>query len=432
MNKDANLIFENYVKRVRSTDSQSLLEADLTEFENFLIREGLFDKFKQKAAAAGKGVKDFATTKLLKPLVDNALKFLAKNDPETLKKLQGAQGDKAAMDAILAQGKQEQEKIQQGISTTNESNEYFTNHYIFSQILFSEGIVSEDNANLIIEKYNEEDNEASIAKSLGFKNRNEFRAAYREAGGLKQYFDKNPDKAKAVNFDSSKSIAQNFAAAQQAPAAAQQPAAQPQEGGGGFIKKAFNWVKANPIKTSVGALAVLGVVAAAAPAIAPAILAGALKGGGFGAATGAVTGTIKGLKDTKGELKGMDRFKSVAKTAGKQALTKGLAGAAIGGGVGGVAGAVTNKLQSIANAKELAANADAVKQTTQMAADQAGRIQSAMPNASTVQGAAERGQDMLGRKFADMSKSAINRLSGKDASAYRKYLKLAKAAALGN
>jgi hypothetical protein len=55
-----------------------------------------------------------------------------------------------------------------------------------------------------------------------------------------------------------------------------------------------------------------------------------------------------------------------------------------------------------------------------------------MPNASTVQGAAERGQDMLGRKFADMSKSAINRLSGKDASAYRKYLKLAKAAALGN
>lgn len=432
MNKDANLIFENYIKRVRSIDSQSLLEADLIEFENFLIKEGLFDKFKQKAAAAGKGVKDFATTKLLKPLVDNALKFLAKNDPETLKKLQGAQGDKAAMDAILAQGKQEQEKIQQGISTTNESSEYFTNHYIFSQILFSEGIVSEDNANLIIEKYNEEDNEASIAKSLGFKNRNEFRAAYREAGGLKQYFDKNPDKAKAVNFDSSKSIAQNFAAAQQAPAAAQQPAAQPQEGGGGFIKKAFNWVKANPIKTSVGALAVLGVVAAAAPAIAPAILAGALKGGGFGAATGAVTGTIKGLKDTKGELKGMDRFKSVAKTAGKQALTKGLAGAAIGGGVGGVAGAVTNKLQSIANAKELAANADAVKQTTQMAADQAGRIQSAMPNASTVQGAAERGQDMLGRKFADMSKSAINRLSGKDASAYRKYLKLAKAAALGN
>ena len=432
MNKDSDLIFENYVKRIRYTNSQSLLEADLIEFENFLIKEGLFDKFKQKAAAAGKGVKDFATTKLLKPLVDNALKFLAKNDPETLKKLQGAQGNKAAMDAILAQGKQEQEKIQQGISTTNESSEYFTNHYIFSQILFSEGIVSEDNANLIIEKYDEEDNEASIAKSLGFKNRNEFRAAYREAGGLKQYFDKNPDKAKAVNFDSSKSITQNFAAAQQAPAAAQPPAAQPQEGGGGFIKKAFNWVKANPIKTSVGALAILGVVAAAAPAIAPAILAGALKGGGFGAATGAVTGTIKGLKDTKGELKGMDRFKSVAKTAGKQALTKGLAGAAIGGGVGGVAGAVTNKLQSIANAKELAANADAVKQTTQMAADQAGRIQSAMPNASTVQGAAERGQDMLGRKFADMSKSAINRLSGKDASAYRKYLKLAKAAALGN
>ncbi len=441
MNKDTELIFENYFKKIHNNDLESLLEADLVEFEKFLIKEGLFDKFKQKAAAAGKGVKDFATKKLLQPIINKAIQFLSKNDPETLKKLQAAQGDKAAMDAILAQGKQEQQKIQQGISTTNESNEYYTNHYIFSQIVFNEGIVSEDKANLIIEKYNDEDSEASYAKSLGFKSRDEFRNAYRQAGGVAQYFQKNPDKAKIVNYDSSKSIAQNFAAAQQAPA-------QPQQGDGfktglgsktvdvgGFIKKAYNYVKANPIKTSVGALAILGVVAAAAPAVAPMILAGALKGGGIGAATGAVTGTIKGMKDTKGELTGKDRFKAVAKAAGKGALTKGLAGAAAGGVAGGVTGAITNKLQAASAAKEVAANADAVKQTTQMAADQAQRIKDikdTMPSARTVQGAAERGQDMLGRKFANMTRSAINRLSGKDATAYRKYLKLAKAAATGS
>ena len=46
MNKDTNLIFENYLKKVHYNDPQSLLEADLVEFEKFLIREGLFDKFK--------------------------------------------------------------------------------------------------------------------------------------------------------------------------------------------------------------------------------------------------------------------------------------------------------------------------------------------------------------------------------------------------
>ena len=376
MNSDTNLIYENYKTKIHPAKYQQLLENDLKEFEKFLISEGIFDKFKQKAVQAGKGVKDFATQKLLQPVIDNALKFLAKNDPETLKKLQAAQGDKAATDAILAQGKQEQEKIKQSIGTTNESSEYFTNYHIFSQIVFNEGIVSENKANLIIERYAEEDGEADIAKGLGFKNRDEFRVATRAAGGIAQYFSQNPDKAKIVNWDTSKSNADNFngfTKGNVSTAQPQQETAQPQQGGEGFIKKTWNWVKANPIKTSAGALAILGMVAVAAPAIAPAILAGALKGGGIGAATGAVTGTIQGMKDTKGELSGMDRFKQVAKTAGKKALTKGLAGAAVGGAVGGVTGAVTNKLQAMADAKDLAANADAVQKTTQMGADQAER-----------------------------------------------------------
>ena len=369
MNNDINLIYENYKTKIHPAKYQQLLENDLKEFEKFLISEGIFDKFKQKAVQAGKGVKDFATQKLLQPVIDNALKFLAKNDPETLKKLQAAQGDKAATDAILAQGKQEQEKIKQSIETTNESSEYFTNYHIFSQIVFNEGIVSENKANLIIERYAEEDGEADIAKGLGFKNRDEFRVAARAAGGIAQYFSQNPDKAKIVNWDTSKSNAANFNSF----TGGDVSAAQPQQGGEGFIKKTWNWVKANPIKTSAGALAILGMVAVAAPAIAPMIMTNALQGGAIGAATGAVTGTLQGLKDTKGKLSGMDRFKQVAKTAGKQAATKGLASAAIGGVVGGLTGAATNKLQDMADAKDLAANTDAVQKTAQMSADQAER-----------------------------------------------------------
>ena len=396
MNNDSHLIFEQYIKS--KNPNKYLFEQDLKEFENFLIREGLFDKFKQKAAQAGSSIKNFASEKLLQPLVNQALSFLQKNDPETLKKLQtaAAKGDQKAIDSIIAQGNQEKQKIQQSLSTQQESVGYFDNYSIFSQIVFNEGLVSERKANFLIEKYAEEDGEADIAKGLGFKNREAFRVEYKKAGNINNYFKQNPDKAKQVNWDVNDSAANNFtkftsgnvgaapqpagAAPQPAGAAPQpagatpQPAAAgvtPQEGNKeGFIKKAYNWVKANPIKTSLGALAVLGVVAAAAPAIAPAMLAGALKGGGIGAATGAVTGTIQGMKDTKGQLKGMDRFKQVAKTAGKKALTKGLAGAAIGGTVGGITGAITNKFQAAADAKEIAANADAVDQTTQMRADQ--------------------------------------------------------------
>ena len=157
MNKDTELIFENYFKKIHNNDLESLLEADLVEFEKFLIKEGLFDKFKQKAAAAGKGVKDFATKKLLQPIINKAIQFLSKNDPETLKKLQAAQGDKAAMDAILAQGKQEQQKIQQGISTTNESNEYYTNQFFLASWNSTNGWLHAENLPL------NENEEAKIA-----------------------------------------------------------------------------------------------------------------------------------------------------------------------------------------------------------------------------------------------------------------------------
>lgn len=39
-----------------------------------------------------------------------------------------------------------------------------------------------------------EDNEAAVAKRLGFKTVREFRAAAKEAGGPAKYFEQNPDK----------------------------------------------------------------------------------------------------------------------------------------------------------------------------------------------------------------------------------------------
>ena len=46
-----------------------------------------------------------------------------------------------------------------------------------------------------------------------------------------------------------------------------------------------------------------------------------------------------------------------------------------------------------------------------------------MAKATTVLGASQRGQDMLGRKFSKMNTGQINRLKGKSLSAYKKYLK---------
>ena len=49
-----------------------------------------------------------------------------------------------------------------------------------------------------------------------------------------------------------------------------------------------------------------------------------------------------------------------------------------------------------------------------------------LAKATTVKGASQRGQDMLGRKFDKMTQAQINRLGGKSAAAYRKYKKAQK------
>ena len=335
MNNDQQLIFEAYIRS--KNPNKYLLEQDLNDFENFLIREGLFDKFKQKAASAGKGVKDFATEKLLQPIVAKALSFLQQNDPETLKKLQSAaaSGDQKTLDAIIAQGNQEKQKIEQSLSTQQEGVSYFDNYSIFSQIIFNEGLVSERKANFLIEKYAEEDGESDIAKGLGFKNREAFRAEYRKAGGINQYFQKNPDKAKAVNWDIKDSAANNFTKftagdVKPGQTATTTPEAKPETGNNkeGFLRKTYNWLKANPIKSTAAALGIIGTVAAATGSL-PAILSSGGIGAAVGGGVGAVKGAVQGFRDTKGQ-KGFNRFKNIGKSALKQGGKGALRGALFG------------------------------------------------------------------------------------------------------
>ena len=350
MKTDQTLIFEQYIKS--KNPNKYLLEQDLKDFENFLIREGLFDKFKQKATAAGKGLKDFATQKLLQPIVDKALSFLQKNDPDTLKKLQSAaaKGDQKTVDAIIAQGNQEKQKIEQSLNTQQEGVSYFDNYSIFSQIIFNEGLVSERKANLLIEKYAEEDSEADIAKGLGFKNREAFRAEYRKAGNINNYFKQNPDKAKQVNWDTKESAANNFVKFTAGDIKPDQPTtpvtgAEPETGNNkeGFLRKTYNWLKTNPIKSTVAALGVIGVVAAATGSLSTQLVSGGI-GAGAGFAAGALKGAVQGFRDTK-DQKGFNRFKNI----GKSALRQGGKGALRGALIGSLFGLAGKTISSISN-----------------------------------------------------------------------------------
>jgi hypothetical protein len=102
--KDNDLIWESLMKRTnhkQSSQLDKLLENDLQYIEQFLIREGLMDSVK---GAFGK-VKDFATQKLLKPVIDMIVGAL-KKDPNISQQLAGAvdQGPDAVAQLAAAQG----------------------------------------------------------------------------------------------------------------------------------------------------------------------------------------------------------------------------------------------------------------------------------------------------------------------------------------
>ena len=73
---DNDLIWESFQKRTnhktakQNSEYDELLENDLKYIEEFLIREGIWDKVKGAAGAAAGKVKDFAADKIMKPLMD--------------------------------------------------------------------------------------------------------------------------------------------------------------------------------------------------------------------------------------------------------------------------------------------------------------------------------------------------------------------------
>jgi len=98
---DNDLIWESFQNRTNHKISKQnsryseLLENDLKYIEEFLIREGIWDKVKGAAGAAAGKVKDFAADKIMKPLMDMLAAAIQK-DPASAEKLpelqQAAQG----------------------------------------------------------------------------------------------------------------------------------------------------------------------------------------------------------------------------------------------------------------------------------------------------------------------------------------------------
>jgi len=106
---DNDLIWESFQQRTnhkmarQNSKYDELLENDLKYIEEFLIREGIWDKVKGAAGAAAGKVKDFAADKIMKPLMDMLAAAIQK-DPasaEKLPELQQAAQEGGDIGAIL-------------------------------------------------------------------------------------------------------------------------------------------------------------------------------------------------------------------------------------------------------------------------------------------------------------------------------------------
>lgn len=153
--KDNDLIWESFVNKTNHKQTQlldQLLEKDIQYIEQFLIREGLMDGVK---GAFGK-VKDFATQKLLKPIVDMIVGALAK-DPQVGQKVAAAaeQGPDALAQLAAAEGDQSAAtQVQSTPDTAAESILYqFNMNELICDALVEEKLLSAKDSQFIQEKY---------------------------------------------------------------------------------------------------------------------------------------------------------------------------------------------------------------------------------------------------------------------------------------
>ena len=318
------LLAEQYSHVQTNQILRDAFEKDLKAFEQYLVREGLWDTIKQKGSQLAGGAKNA----LIQPLIKMVLDKLAQSDPEGYKKLQAAANDPAQLQALLnsPEVQQQQQTVSQDVATA------------------AEGLDEELYDEYLNEAYSHLVNEADALQGPGATLNTGQRgstAAYAAARGGKvagraPQQPSNAVKAIGKAGDAASWLGKKAASATQAlgqtkAGQAVKPAA------GGFIGKAVNWVKAHPKISLAAALGLIvatgGAAAIGAGGIAP-LIATTLTAGGAGALKGGAIGAVAGgAKDVYNQVKGGD-VKNLGDVkwgqAGKAALKTGAKGAAAG------------------------------------------------------------------------------------------------------
>ena len=362
---DSQKIWESFQHRSnRKNDPvvQELFEQDIQYVTDFLIKEGLLDSVK---SGFGK-VKDFASQKLLQPIVNMAMKALAKMDPDLAQRLASAaeSGDDAQLQQLLAPGQQEADNITAQVNqqaVPESYNHEITLNTIICDALVESNIITSQHAQVIQEKYfctiiNElhvqmnqdagcpwhsadvivsENTGTEVAKQVtdlmkqAYANNKNFRPNH----VWKQLMKTNP---KFAEFVSKQGNTQPVPAGQPvdidgdgqpedaasedtppvnppapaqgeqppAPAQGEQPPA-PAQGESqqkGILSKVWNYVSKNKITSALGALGLISIAAAALPI--GGALAPVIAGAAAAAKVGAVTGgTIGAVKGAVDDLR---------------------------------------------------------------------------------------------------------------------------------
>ena len=151
---DSQLIWESMMSRTKhkqNTNFQKLWEEDVKYIEQFLIDEGLMDKVK----GAYQGAKDFASSKLLKPIMTFLAKIIA-NDPQTAEKAQAAakKGPEALHQLASAEGDQSVvDQLQAAPAMESLESYRFTLNEMICDALVEEGFITTKHSQLIQEKH---------------------------------------------------------------------------------------------------------------------------------------------------------------------------------------------------------------------------------------------------------------------------------------
>ena len=232
--KSLHLLAEQYSHVQTNQILCDAFEKDLKAFEQYIINEGLWDTIKQK----GSQLVGSAKAAILQPLIKMVLNKAAKDDPEGFKALAAAANDPAKFQALLTspEVKQQQQALSQDVAAT------------------AEGLDEELYEEYLNEAYGYLVGEAPRVLSNDPRNvrRRELAAQRRGSAPAAADAPVGPYVAPAAPAAAAPAAAAPAAAA---PAAVGEPAAAPQ--GGGFIRKAINWVKAHPKITMASALALV-------------------------------------------------------------------------------------------------------------------------------------------------------------------------------